>query len=259
MEQHRFLSRVQNETESIGNYVAALRNLTSHCDFTCDCNASIADLFLRAQFIRGVKNSNIREKLLLEKELTFNKAVEIALSLETSYLDNQEIKNGSSHKFDNNVCKLARQHFSRSTSPGSHSSTPPHFSRSKSNHRNMKRRSFTPARSRSRSRIDYVKLGIADVCIKCSNHNYRSNECRVPPNKLRCSSCRKTGHVSKVCITTLLNGSKSRDVKTLDDSQFFNDAVDFNPLHDCAHISTIAATLTPFQMILLIRESTLPL
>ncbi|KAK4875106.1 hypothetical protein RN001_011528 [Aquatica leii] len=55
IEQHKFLSRMQSPSETIAQYVAALRQLTTTCDFNCtsdNCGISIANIFLRAQFIR---------------------------------------------------------------------------------------------------------------------------------------------------------------------------------------------------------------
>lgn len=80
IEQHRFLSRFQNK--NISDYVAALRKFISTCDFTCECKNSVPHLFLRAQFIRGLKDDNIREQLLLICDLTFNEAADQSLAYE---------------------------------------------------------------------------------------------------------------------------------------------------------------------------------
>jgi len=92
IEQHRFLSRIQEEKESIGEYVAALRKFLTTYGSNCSCGKSVVEIFLRAQFIRGIKDSSIREKLIQERDIGFQAAVDKALALETSQLDNQEIK-----------------------------------------------------------------------------------------------------------------------------------------------------------------------
>jgi len=51
-------------------------------------------MILRAQFIRGIRDSSTREKLLQESDLQFQQAVDIALAFETSRLDNREIAKG---------------------------------------------------------------------------------------------------------------------------------------------------------------------
>lgn len=72
VEQHKLLSRVQNSNESISDYVTALRKQISSCKLTCSaCRAPVSELFLRAQFIRGLHDSTIRENLLQQKDLSF--------------------------------------------------------------------------------------------------------------------------------------------------------------------------------------------
>ncbi|KAK9752034.1 hypothetical protein QE152_g4569 [Popillia japonica] len=48
------------------DYIGILRADIGDCHFVsdCACRAPITDIFLRAQFIRGIKDSSIREKLL---------------------------------------------------------------------------------------------------------------------------------------------------------------------------------------------------
>ncbi|KAK9681119.1 hypothetical protein QE152_g38557 [Popillia japonica] len=64
-EQHKFYTRMQLEGEAIQNYVAELRKLTINCNFNCpSCQASTIDTHIRAQFIRGIRDNDIRERLL---------------------------------------------------------------------------------------------------------------------------------------------------------------------------------------------------
>ena len=94
-EQHKFLSRQQNQTESIAEYVSALQELALTCDWTCphpNCGKSITSVILRAQFIRGIYESETREKLLQQpdqKTIGVNKVVEIAQSVESSKAENK--------------------------------------------------------------------------------------------------------------------------------------------------------------------------
>ncbi|GBN35918.1 hypothetical protein AVEN_54306-1 [Araneus ventricosus] len=66
--QHYFLSTYQKQDSSISDYVADLRRDIAECEFNvaCECNknVSVADIFLRAQFIRGIKDSWIKEQIL---------------------------------------------------------------------------------------------------------------------------------------------------------------------------------------------------
>lgn len=99
-EQHKFYSCVQEDGESISTYMKGLRSLTLHCNFTCSsCKSNTIDTHLRTQFIRGLRSSEIREKLLLERNLTLKNAYDIALSMEASRKGSNEIcKTETLHK-----------------------------------------------------------------------------------------------------------------------------------------------------------------
>ena len=84
-ERYRFHRRDQAVGESIGDYVAELRKLTTHCKFG-DTTDFLKES-LRDRFVCGLRNESIRKRLLTEEKLTFTKAVEIAHSLETASKD----------------------------------------------------------------------------------------------------------------------------------------------------------------------------
>ncbi|XP_031336315.1 uncharacterized protein LOC116165755 [Photinus pyralis] len=85
-EQHKFSLRTQHEGETIANYVAELRKMTTNCNFKCEnCSKSTINTHLRTQFIRGIRDSEIRERLLQQKSTaTFEEIVQIANSVEIS-------------------------------------------------------------------------------------------------------------------------------------------------------------------------------
>ncbi|GBN72927.1 hypothetical protein AVEN_262305-1 [Araneus ventricosus] len=80
---------------SISDYVADLRRDISECEFSvaCECskNVSVADIFLRAQFIRGIKDSWIKEQILQSELTDFNDIVDKAIALETSKINCREL------------------------------------------------------------------------------------------------------------------------------------------------------------------------
>lgn len=99
MAQHRFfLSKYQNEQQSIADFVAALRSEIIECEFMspCSCNVSIANIFLSAQFIRGVHDNGIREQLLQSSTSKFEEIVAKALALEAAKVDAKELGGSSS-------------------------------------------------------------------------------------------------------------------------------------------------------------------
>ena len=64
------------QNESISEYVAALRKLSEHCQFGATLNERLCE-----RFVTGVNNNAIQQKLLLETDLTLDKAVTIAISM----------------------------------------------------------------------------------------------------------------------------------------------------------------------------------
>ncbi|XP_075728804.1 uncharacterized protein LOC142770618, partial [Rhipicephalus microplus] len=77
VERHRFHRRSQHAGESVHDFVAALRELVSHCSFASQDDA------LRDQFVAGVVSNRVRERLLLEgSSFSIESAVRIALQFE---------------------------------------------------------------------------------------------------------------------------------------------------------------------------------
>ena len=78
VERFKFNSRNQQSGESISNYVANLRQMTEFCDF----GISLEDM-LRDRLVCGIHDIRIQRRLLAEPNLTFKKALELAIALET--------------------------------------------------------------------------------------------------------------------------------------------------------------------------------
>ena len=68
-------------------YVTALRQLAEHCDYK-----DTLQEMLRDGLICGVNQSGIQKRLLAEKDLTFDKAFDIAKALEVAEKDTQDLK-----------------------------------------------------------------------------------------------------------------------------------------------------------------------
>lgn len=174
--QHKFLSKNQSEGQSVAKFVAALRADIIDCEFVCPCKckASIADVFLRAQFIRGINDSGIREQLLMSSTLTFDDIVAKALVLEAAKVDARELAHTSTNAQNGDINKIY---------PNKQSSRSAY---------------------RQKPNVNYDELGISGLCMRCGRNNHFAKDCKTNRNKLKCASCNKTGHVAKVCISTLL-------------------------------------------------------
>uniref|UniRef100_A0A669EBE5 Retrotransposon gag domain-containing protein n=1 Tax=Oreochromis niloticus TaxID=8128 RepID=A0A669EBE5_ORENI len=78
-ERYRFRQRAQAVGESTDHYVAALRELVKQCKF-----GAMENEMLRDQLVEKTNNARIRERLLMEEDLTLDRALEIARRTEAA-------------------------------------------------------------------------------------------------------------------------------------------------------------------------------
>ena len=80
LERHKFFKRLQEEGECFDDFLTEVKLLSKNCNFcnTDDCFGSL----LRDRIVSGISRDDVREKLLAEKTLTLDKAVEICRSME---------------------------------------------------------------------------------------------------------------------------------------------------------------------------------
>ena len=78
-ERYKFYTRTQAESESIAVYIMELRKLTIHCEFK-----GFLDEALRDKFVCGLHNAGIRKRLLTEKKLDLNTAINLAKTMESA-------------------------------------------------------------------------------------------------------------------------------------------------------------------------------
>ncbi|XP_069139364.1 uncharacterized protein [Argopecten irradians] len=86
-ERFRFHKRDQREGESIRDYNAALRKLSENCSFGESLNDTLRD-----RLVCGLKAEHIQKKLLTEADLTYQKALEVAIAIETATKDAVELQ-----------------------------------------------------------------------------------------------------------------------------------------------------------------------
>ena len=87
-ERFRFHKRNQLQCESVNAYIAELRKLTEFCEFGLNLNDTLRD-----RFVCGLRNDQIQKKLLTIRELSLDKALEIAVAMETATKDAIELRN----------------------------------------------------------------------------------------------------------------------------------------------------------------------
>lgn len=159
-EQHKFSSRIQHEGETISNFQADLKKLTTNCNFICgDCKKSTINTHLRSQFIRGIRDSDIRERLLQQSPKTFEDAVKIALTIESSKLESRGMQQPQQINYVGTT-------------------------------RKQKKKNEDKAKTSIKEMLG--------KCFRCGKTNHKANQCTA--KNLKCYNCRKEGHLQSVCL-----------------------------------------------------------
>ena len=76
-ERHVFNTRAQGATEGIDAYVTELRKLARNCEF-----GELHDSIIRDRIVCGIRSNEVRKRLLREKDLNLERAVEMCKSSE---------------------------------------------------------------------------------------------------------------------------------------------------------------------------------
>jgi hypothetical protein len=104
-ERYKFKIRSQLAGESFDNWMLDLRGLIKNTNYTTLTALTINDSMLRDQIVFGILDTTVREKLLMEKNLTFNKECEIVRACEAARSQLQKIhpqpETGTVHRLVN--------------------------------------------------------------------------------------------------------------------------------------------------------------
>ena len=82
-ERYRFNNRNQDAGESIDTYASILRSLTDTCNF-----GTLKEEVIRERIVCGVRDSNLRKKLLKVPERTLKKCIDMCCSTEAMSAQN---------------------------------------------------------------------------------------------------------------------------------------------------------------------------
>ena len=178
-ERFRFYKRDQREGESIREYIAELRKLSEHCDFKANLNEALRD-----RLVCGLRSEAIHNKLLAEKELTLESAIQTSQAMETASRDATELQ--SKHVGLVNKIGIKPKY------PGS---------------RNNSRQSDGP---KGRGGKQFRgRQGKTRKCFRCLSTEHGPDECFYKDKE--CFKCSKIGHCKKAC-----RANKSHDVHNVD-------------------------------------------
>ena len=158
-ERFRFYKRDQQGDESVKDFNVALRKLSEYCDFGANLKDSLRD-----RFVCGLRNEAIQKKLLSVDKLTYEKALEIALAMESASKDVLELQNKQIP-----VQKIKIKKHKKKTEK--------HYPKTEKQPQNQK---VQPA-----------------ACFHCARTSHKPFECKF--KSATCYKCQKTGHFTPAC------------------------------------------------------------
>ena len=177
VERHRFLTRNQEQSETIDQYVTELKNLASSCEW-----GDIKEDLICSRIASGIVSTRVRERLLREPDLKLKRAIEICqadeLSLQQLKLFDKDKEVGAINK----TRKPRQKYVPRSDQTED---------RKPSEHQNGNKTWKT--------------------CTNCGNKHPKQ---KCPAFGRQCNKCKKLNHYAKMCRSSgKLNAVKTKDLK----------------------------------------------
>ena len=183
-ERFKFHSRSQKPSESVSDFIAALKELAHTCEF----GATLNDM-LRGRFVTGLSNAKTQHTLLAEADLTFARAVEIATAREAAQKDIQAMGNSSG----TTVYKVRTNTKSR----GSH------------NHKsNFSSKEKSKNSENSKSQTAAKPNAPASPCSGCGKLHWKKD---CPFKGGVCYACNRKGHIKPVCRVSKSGNSEATE------------------------------------------------
>ena len=186
-----FNTRRQGEAESIAKYVAELRKLAQHCDY-----GSVLSDMLRDRLVCGVADKSIQRRLLQTTDLTFDKALEVALATEAADKDSRRLA------VDKDLPTLIGAVKDRPA---------PSISSGKRGRQRVHRPQPGAGRAQS-SRPSREEKG----CSKCGGEH---DQASCPFKHYECHNCKKKGHLAHKCQSRHSNLRLTRENTRFSTSQ----------------------------------------
>ncbi|XP_011876973.1 PREDICTED: uncharacterized protein K02A2.6-like, partial [Vollenhovia emeryi] len=122
-----------------------------------------------------------------------------AIALETSKIDSKELaQKASTSTPSTDINKVTR-----------HSRKNDYQQRNRNRSQQRSSKNPTKAKGQSKSKIDYVELGIEGLCLRCGRDNHLTKDCRTDRSNLKCSGCDKSGHIIKRIVDIYQNHQPS--------------------------------------------------
>ena len=165
-ERYVFNSCIQTPEETVDGYVNRLRKLASSCQF-----GTLTEEMIRDRLVIGIQDTGTKARLLREKDLSLDKALDMCKSSE---ITNKQIK--------------SLQHESKQ------SNEELHLVQDKSKTKTKKPRPSNSNKSTKGSKKTWK-------CKFCGQAKWHSKPTDCPAYGQQCKICKKMKHFSKVCLS----------------------------------------------------------
>lgn len=189
VENYKFHLRKQMEGEKVAEFLVALRRMSIHCNF-----GAYLETALRNQFVFGIRNQKVQNRMLETKILTLKRAEEIATAMEMSERGGAEMH----HQLPKvEAVNLVNQR-----------------SRRRKGGDNRKSNNGNSGNSHSNSG-NHDKGANANVpkCYRCGGTNHLADKCRY--RKSLCNQCGTVGHLARACQKSIASSSKATNNITM--------------------------------------------
>jgi hypothetical protein len=169
-ERAKFNRRVQNEHESVEEFITSLYELAEHCEY-----GDLHDQMIRDRIVVGLTDANVSQKLQLDPDLTLKKAQDIVRETDAVKKRQSELRKKADFP-DNGVDSIRS-----------------------AKHKKSRREQNNKATGKSKQKDFPGKQS----CFRCGKNPSHSRE-KCPARNSTCNKCSKVGHWAKVCRTKVV-------------------------------------------------------
>ena len=189
-ERYVFNTCSQTGEESIQTYVTRLRKLAASCEY-----GALTDEFIQDRLVIGLKNQGDKVRLLREKSLTLQKAIEMCTSSETASHQMKAIE-ATGDKQTEDLKKL------RDKKTGD-------------TNRRKKRDGSRSSKKEKKNENKNFESSSEPTCKYCGRKQRHTRRTECPALKQTCSKCHKNGHFASVCRSSKKVQQFEEDKKAL--------------------------------------------
>lgn len=189
-ERSRFNTRVQENGETVEEFITALYKLSENCGY--EKFAGLRDEMIRDRLVVGLSDKRVNERLQLEDDLKLEKAIQVARQSENIKKQNLESAMGINNLKYSPQTKFSNSRFSK------------------------------PKQSNSNSQST-LRTQVSTSCKWCGNKYHFKSQC--PAKTSKCKTCSQQGHWASVC-----RNKNIREIAALDVEKFYVESIESKTL-----------------------------